>query len=209
MTRNQLHGKKFEDLIKAALFPGAADSARSVTARFDVEAKFDRVLGLPTSIKSGKGKHVSLSDARRFWEVDQDFRMIFGSYSQEPGYKKFAVIHEFLFTPAMLHALRGEIDLDDIAAFHHGLGLTNFPIGRHSDARVWALSEKRRLFARRSSIILNPKIDSKSQRRLQCSVPVSALVALCESAGRHVVHNREIGDLVLPFTLRSSAREFN
>jgi hypothetical protein len=118
-------------------------------------------------------------------------------------------VHEFFLTPATRRALRGDIEFHDIYEFHHGLSLTKFPLGQHHEARKWALAEKRTLTARESSIVLNPKIDSKSQRRLQCSVSVSALAALCEPDGRHIVHNREIGDLVLPISLRSSSREFN
>jgi hypothetical protein len=53
MTRNQLHGKKFEDLIKACgLFSGSADGGRSATASFDIEAKYDRAMSPPIELNS-------------------------------------------------------------------------------------------------------------------------------------------------------------
>lgn len=68
MTNNQLHGKRFEDFIKGCgLFPGSSDSGRSVTAGFDIEAKFDKIRGLPTSVKSSGSDGIGLSDARRFF----------------------------------------------------------------------------------------------------------------------------------------------
>jgi len=50
---NQMHGKSFENLIKAAngIFTfAAADRKRSPSERFDIAAPDDRALGIPTSI---------------------------------------------------------------------------------------------------------------------------------------------------------------
>ena len=100
MTKNQLHGKKFEDFIKGCgRFPGASDAERSVTASFDIEGRFDRELGLPTSIKATGNKGVGLSDARRFWSLNKPFRMIVGAYRQEVDQKVFSQVHEFILSP--------------------------------------------------------------------------------------------------------------
>ena len=209
MSRNQLHGKKFEDFIKACgLFPGASDSARSVNAGFDIEAGFDRELGLPTSIKTSGNDIVALSDARRFFALEVPFRMIVGRYDQIDKQKLFARIHEFILTPNELDALRGEVTIDQVKQFHDGLSLNHFPRGEHQPARAWAGARQAELASLKTSIVLNPKIDSKAQRRLQCSVPIRALIDVCSSAGGYRLHERSIGDFALPVIQNSARREF-
>jgi hypothetical protein len=207
MTNNQLHGKKFEDLIKSCgLFSGSADGGRSPTARFDIEAKYDKVLGLPTSIKSTGSNIVGLSDARSFFSISEKFRMLVGRYKQVGSQKHFHTVHEFILTPTTLAGLRGELTLEDVVDFHNGLLLTAFPAGSHVAARQWARQRKAAIANKVSMITLNPKIDSKSQRRLQCSLRLSELIELCEPYGRHSLHEGHIGDLVLPTAQISSAR---
>jgi hypothetical protein len=207
MTNNQLHGKKFEDLIKSCgLFSGSADGGRSPTARFDIEAKYDKILGLPTSIKSTGSNIVGLSDARNFFSISEKFRMLVGRYKQLGPHKQFHNVHEFILTPTTLAKLRGEVTLQDVVDFHNGLLLTAFPVGSHSAARQWARQRKAAMVDKPSMITLNPKIDSKSQRRLQCSLRLLELIELCAPEGHYHLHESSIGDLVLPVTQISSAR---
>lgn len=210
MTNNQLHGKKFEDFIKACgLFPGAADSGRSATATFDIEARFDKILGLPTSIKVSGNNGVALSDARRFFGINEAFRMIVGRYKQAEKQKIFAQIHEFIVTPQMMENLRGELNLSIVTKFHEGLLLGKFPNGQHKAARAWARDQKQALAHLNTQIILNPKIDSKSQRRLQCSVHLDHLIAACTEHGVYTLHAEAIGDFALPIIQNSKKRIFH
>jgi hypothetical protein len=210
MTRNQLHGKKFEDQIKGCgLFSGASDTGRSVTSGMDIEARFDKIHGLPTSIKTTGGNVVTLSDARRFWAIDYPFRMLVGSYRQMADVKQFDVVHEFLLAKGDLADLKGDVVAAEVERLHSGIGQRAFPLGMHREARVWMGGQKRALTNQNSKIILNAKIDSQSQRRLQCSVRLTDLVSLTEAEGTYVRHDQIIGDLLLPIRLRSSQREFN
>jgi hypothetical protein len=209
MTRNQLHGKKFEDFIKACgLFPGASDAGRGVTSGFDIEARFDRVRRLPTSVKASGNDSIALSDARRFFAIDFPFRMIVGRYRQQQQQKIFGQIHEFIVTEAALSALTGDLSLAMVTDFHNGLGLANFPKGQHVAARVWAAEQKILLSDLTTRIILNPKIDSKSQRRLQCSVRLMDLTETCQKLGEYILHSEAIGDYALPVIQNSARRTF-
>lgn len=221
MTRDQLHGKKFEDQIKGSgLFPGSADYGRSVNSKFDVEARFDRRHGLPTSIKSTGSGTVTLADARRFWEIDEPFRLLVGVYAQLPDRKSFHTVHEFIVHEPMWTPLRGRLAFADITEIHVGLGLAAFPRGRHIDARTWAADQLATLVERQGVVRLNPKIDSTAQRRLQCSVKLAGLISLAEQSPQfgpeggaalpnHVVHKEFVGDLGLPIVVRGDRREFN
>ena len=211
MINHQLHGKSFEDLIKACgLFRGSSDGGRLPSASFDIEARFDREHSLPTSIKTSKGIYVSLSDARRFWNIDTNFRMIVGSYKQvTTDRKRFDVIHEFLITPAILNNLRGEVSLNHVTLFHNGISLKRFSKDKYREARMWAKEQKNLLSSLSSKIILNPKIDSKMQRRLQCSISINDLINACTQQQRYINHTDHIGDYPLPLDIISTARTFN
>ncbi|MCY4186706.1 MAG: hypothetical protein OXD45_15515 [Rhodobacteraceae bacterium] len=68
-SKNQMHGKAFENHIKAAngIFSyAAADRKRSSGEKFDISGTDDTVRGIPTSIKSSNGDSIALSDARKF-----------------------------------------------------------------------------------------------------------------------------------------------
>lgn len=210
MTSNQLHGKKFEDFIKACgMFPGSSDSSRLVTAAFDIEARFDRSgLNLPTSIKSSGSDGIGLSDARRFFAINVPYRMIVGLYDQSQDQKISATIHEFIITAKVSSALRGSVTLQMVSDFHQGLLLDHFPRGQHLAARAWAKARKATISGLETKIVLNPKIDSKSQRRLQCSVYLKDLIASCKADGQYILHDKAIGDFALAVIQNSKRRTF-
>lgn len=209
MSQNQKHGKLFEDFIKGCgLFPGAADGGRSPVAGFDIEARFDRHDGLPTSIKVTGGRIVTLSDARRFFAVNAPLRIIVGHYQQIGDTKSFGEIHQFVLSVEGLKWLRGEISLAEVEAFHLGLMLNQFPIGMHVQARIWARQRKTELAKRVSRIKLDQKIGSDSQRRLQCSVRLADLIEAATFGGSHTLHTERIGDSLLPQRFASGLRQF-
>jgi len=210
MTRNQSHGKTFEDWIKACQrFRGAADGGRAQTVIFDIEAKYDRELGLPTSVKSAKSNIIGLSDARRIWEIDEPFRIIVGSYLQDGRFKRFHTVHEFLITLDILCFLRGDITATFVTDFHDGLHLDIFPVGKHKEASAWAKAHKKANKHLKSAITLNPKIDSEDQRRLQCSIHIKKLIAATEASGNYIRHTDIFGGIVMPLVFDSTSREFN
>ena len=209
MTRNQLHGKTFEDWIKACgRFPGSADAGRSPTAGFDIEPRFDRKMELPTSIKTTGNNIVGLSDARAFWAIDHDIRMIVGSYKQNPDRKTFATIHEFILSAEILLKLRGDISVAEVEALHQGISMANFPAGGHVGARIWAREQNACLKLRAGQVVLNPKIDSKRQRRVQCSIALIALIDVSIEGESYVCHRERMGDVALPYEQFSTRREF-
>ena len=215
MSINQLHGKKFEDTIKS-VFPGASDTKRSITAGFDIEAKFDKERGLPTLIKVTGNNIIGLADARSFWKIDDSIRLLVGHYSQDKDMKVFHTIYEFFLDKNLLENLKAEVPLNVIANFHDGLSLKNFPKGQYINARQWAQAEKTKIetLYPHCKITFNPKIDSKTQRRLQCSVKLKTLIEICankmleESVSTYIKHVENYKDIGLPLRLKSSKREF-
>lgn len=215
MTPHQLHGNRFADQIKGCgLFDRSSDASRRVDAEFDIEARFDRRHALPTSVKTTGSKIVTLSDARRFWRLNQPFRMLVGPYAQAINRKVFSRVEEFVIHGPIFADLKGELSIDDVTHLHDGIGLARFPRGQQAEARAWIADQLAAVANRRGKVILNPKIDSRGQRRLQCSVRLDDLIELAgrhpqyNNISNHQSHQECYGDLGLPLTLMSTRREF-
>lgn len=202
---NQLHGKKIEDLIKNT-FQGSADSFREITAKFDIEAKFDKERNLDTSIKASKSLIIEMADARRFFSNQEPFRLLVCRYKQTGKKKEFYEINEIFLTQEILTEIKGNIPYLEVEKFHNSL--KDFPIGKHKEARAFAQDRKKELLEKfKSSIILNPKIDSKNQRRLQCSLNLNEIYE--KHPNSYIIHKEDYKNLVLPISIISETRKFN
>lgn len=220
MSTNQLHGKTFEREVITTCFGVSEDEADnfSSTAVFDIPFGITTCLhptGDPVSIKTAavnaakRAAVVCLSDARRVWSWNHPLILVVGIYSQEGVKKIFHTVYEFHLQLSQKERglLYGELTLAEVTTFHETL--KTFGFGEHARARAWAKAEKRRLASKTGAIQLNPKIDSKMQRRLQCSVRLTLLVEACEQTERFT--KEETGTyrgLLLPFCVESSSRVF-
>lgn len=203
MSSNQLHGKTIENLLKSA-FPGSSDFGRSVHSFWDVESKFDKFLNLPTSIKTTCNNNIDLADARKFWLINEEYRLCVIKYNQFEDKKSVEFLYEFLIDLNCHKTLIGSIVYDDVVLFHNKL--LEFKYGRHLQAREFA-KQYGKLFENKSLIKLNPKIDSKYQRRLQCSITIDKLL-------NYSIYNKYSNedfyrDISLNISIKSSKRQFN
>ena len=156
MERN-VHGFKFEDQIKTEL---GITEEKSYTAKWDI--------GEDLSVKyiSDKGS-VDCGSIVRGLEAltNPPFRMILGRHKN----KKCTAVYELEFTEEICNALKGELTLKDVTDMDKFI--RTFPRGKHMEARAWVQERKFELentFTFKLSI--RPKIDSRSQRRIQWSI---------------------------------------
>lgn len=194
----QEHGKTFENMLKSC-FPGASDHGRSNTSEFDIEAKHDKDRHLPTNIKTTKGNTVCMADAGRIFKLKGGgFRLLVLQYEQVKNHKRPIAIHEFYPTEKEWEALKRKIKPAQVSQFHDAL--KTFKKGEHSQARAFAKKRREEIEAmakkgpsgeKLPGFRLNPKIDSKSQRRLQCSVQLSHLIAMIKD---QATYEREPGE---------------
>lgn len=218
MSNSQRHGKTFEREVIEKCF-GISPEAQ---AAVDPTAVFDIPLGVttckhpggePVSIKTAAMKAaldrvtVCLSDARRVWAWRGPLLLVVGVYSQQGPLKLFHTVYEFTFHLDELERLRlyGSITADEVRHFHETL--TTYERGKHRQARAWAKLRKTELAPRAGAIQLNPKIDSKTQRRLQCSARLPDLESACGQSQRFEAGSDYRG-LALPFQVESGEREF-
>ena len=209
MSENQGHGNDFEARIKLSggIFSPAA--ATRVVPSFDIAGEDDTEHGYPTSIKSTGSATIGLADARRFW-ISCDYapyRMIVGQYDQKETIKEFVKIHEFIIQEDHRRVFCGSVNYDEIRSFHEDISVSNFPEGQHEEARKRAQELKSSLEDRLGLVMLNRKIDSKRQRRLQCSVNLPEMID--ELKESYVLHTGSFGSLILPFPIPSGKRQRN
>lgn len=202
---NQLHGKTIEDRVKS-VYPGALEHKSSITAHFDIEGAFDHEYSLPTSVKTSKSDIIELADSRRFFANKESFRLLVFKYKQVSENKVINDVYEYLIDNKTLEKIKGNLNYETVENFHNDL--LSYKTGEHVIARKYAREHNKALKQRyNSGIILNPKIDSKNQRRLQCSVKLSTLNEIVpEESKKH--YNDNYKGLSLPILIESGPRKF-
>ena len=216
MAKDQSHGKQFENIVKASGFflHSTIDAGRSPIEMFDIERKFDNLLDYPTSVKTCNrptsvetyNGAVPLSDARNFWKSFDfaPYRLLVGLYNQTEHKKSFYEIHEFILVKKDRAIFFNDVSFEEIESFHNSIHV--FPRGKHAEARNFAQKLNSELKPKLGIINLNPKIDSKSQRRLQCS---AKLANMLRELPDPIIHTRRFGTLPLPIIFISSERAFS
>lgn len=206
MSHHQGHGEAVEALLAHALV--GQPVPRSGTNAWDVPAGLDWRRGLNTSIKTmgvrgarAEDATVAMSDARRTFSLECPFRMLIAPYRQLGAVKQVDEVFEIVVQAPEMAALYGQLTYEDVEDFHEGL--LGFGPGQHGAARDWARAQKDLLDGRQTGFVLNPKVDSKKQRRLQCSIRLGTLLSGVREAG---VHRGHFHGLPLPLVLQSTRR---
>ncbi len=168
----QAHGLLFEHWVCDTFFGGYRPDG--YTQKWDVPARANRLpdpalAGLPVNPKATRlGAPVGLGDALRQYDVDEPFLLVLGFWEQSgPGQKRFVKILAPRVEPAAWRALWGPVtraDLERLDAVVKDRSLSP------AEARRRAQSMKDRPPFSKAVFVLNPKIDEKGQRRLQCSL---------------------------------------
>jgi len=134
----------------------------------------ENLQGVPVSVKSAKyGSPIGLGDIIRQRSINRPFVMIAGFWKQRTEKEKwFEEIEAVLFTPETWESLWGDLTLDKIRPTDTCIKDLNIP---YAEARTIAKDWKKvHVAPSNSTIVVNPKIDSKKQRRIQCSLPFTA-----------------------------------
>lgn len=168
----QSHGLVFERWVIDTFF----DSYRpdGYTQKWDVPAEANRLpdpalAGIPVNPKAVKlGAPVGLGDALRQHDIDEPFLLVLGCWQQVSAKeKRFVKIIAVRVEPGTWRQLWGDISRADLERLDAVIKDRN---RTPAEARRAAQAMKSRPPYSGSVIVLNPKIDSKNQRRLQCSL---------------------------------------
>ena len=162
----QNHGVVFEQWIRDTFFDGYAPE--SYTQKWDIPAKANKKFGgIAVNPKATKYKGaVDMGDALRQFDIDEPFWLIIGYWQQEGDNKRFVNVVAERVEPTQWRKLWGDLERADLERLDAVIKKTP----DYQEARKLAQEIKREPKFKSSIITLNPKIDSKTQRRLQCSL---------------------------------------
>lgn len=173
MAEVQRHGFDFENWVKETFF---AKFDAKYTQKWDVPAEANHLPKipkefhhLPVSIKTCKfGSPIGFGDALRQYNNSEDFLLVVGFWKQAGNYKNFVAVEAAKITANDWKNLFSPLDASDLALLDSTI--KNFGL-HYSEVRKLAKELKGADKFKQAKIIFNPKIDSKTQRRLQCSLP--------------------------------------
>lgn len=173
MAEVQRHGFDFENWVKETFF---AEFNAAYTQKWDVPDEANCLAKipngfhhLPVSIKTCKfGSPIGFGDALRQYNNNENFLLIVGFWKQNGNYKNFVAVEGAKISATDWKNLFLPLEITDLVL----LDSTIKNVGLHySEVRKTAKELKSSDKFKQTKIILNPKIDSKTQRRLQCSLP--------------------------------------
>ncbi len=210
MTEVQKHGFQFEEWIKNYFFEPYKSN---YGAKWDVLETYNNksllpstFINIPVSIKSAKnGSPIGLGDAIRQYDIETDFLLIVGFWEQvTPQYKYFVSAEAQRINIQHWKKLWHPLKRQDLLFLDTTIKNLNI---HYLEVRKRAQEIKRNF--PEIKIVLNPKIDSKIQRRLQCSLPFK--VFWDEIIQKQPYQNLEASFLgkKIPNPFKSTSRTFN
>jgi len=203
----QQHGLLFERWVCDTFFAG--HRPRSYTQHWDIPAAANPHFGgVPVNPKAAKfGGPVDLGDALRQHRIDEPFILVVGFWQQVGDEKRFVNIVAPRITPEQWRRLWGPVTLADLQrldAVVKDRSLTP------AQARAAARAIKNAPPFTESIIVVNPKIDSGTQRRLQCSLRFDDVFRhLVPGGNREPQEQPALWGVPFPHALASAPRTFN
>lgn len=179
MSEVQQHGNAFEDL-KIRELTGLSKIEYDKLKPNGYTSSFDMVEGIivpfNVSIKTTGKKTVECADILKRM-MEQEYRMIVGCYTQQGGDKVFHTEYEFFITPDDYSKIWGSMTYENVKPFVEFV--KNIPHGKQGQKTT--LKErnvlKEQVQCKNSLMKINPKVDSKNQRRVQCSFKLDEMLS--------------------------------
>lgn len=202
----QQHGVVFEEWIREEFFDGY--EPESYTQKWDIPGEANlRFGGYPVNPKATKYKSaVGLGDALRQYDISEPFILLLGFWQQDGKVKRFVNITPVTIHPETWRMMWGPItraDLEKLDAL-----IKNRSID-YREVRRLAQEMKKQSPFKDALIVLNPKIGSTGQRRLQCSLRFDHVFELLAShADPAAVPNPMLWEVSFPGPVTSAVRSF-
>lgn len=202
----QHHGLVFEQWVRDTFFAGYRPP--NYTQKWDIPAAANTAHGgVPVNPKAAKyGTAVDLGDALRQFRIDEPFVLVIGFWRQAGDEKRFVNIVAPQIDPATWQKLWAPITLADLQrldAVIKDKSLTP------AQARAAARKIKNAPPFSEAIMVVNPKIDSKTQRRLQCSLRFADVFTHLAPHATSAAHDRPaLWDVEFPSQIPSPPRAF-
>ena len=161
------HGLVFERWVRDTFFGGYRSASH--TRQWDIPASANRHHGgIPVNLKVTRvGTAVDLGDALRQYEIDESFMLVIGFWQQAGAEQRFVNLVAPVVSQELWRKLWGPVTYADLRRLDT---LIKDPGPTVEEIRKRALQMKNSPPFTHAIIQVNPKIDDRGQRRLQCSV---------------------------------------
>ena len=164
-TQSQGHGYFWEDQIRSIFGLGPSGND---TSKHDISLVQEDI-----SVKTTGCKSVGMGDILRIWDLDTNKKqtLVIVRYKQFSGYKRVEEVIEINFTPQLRDYFFGSLTREELIQYVELI--KSIPKGRcsKSTSDLYKSMKKNLQKTKDMGIIINPKVDSKDQRRVQCSIP--------------------------------------
>ena len=174
----QAHGNYYEDL-KTKQITGLSKEEYDALKENGYTSGMDIMKGLMSaydySIKTSKGNTVDCGDILRRRQ-ETDYNLVVGCYSQVGENKVFHSEYTFYIRPEHEQKLWGRMNYNQLAEYVDYI--KNIPAGREAqqETKTERTVLKNCIEDKNALVKIHPKVDSKKQRRVQCSVKMSDLI---------------------------------
>ena len=174
----QAHGNYYEDL-KTRQITGLGKAEYDALKENGYTSGMDIMKGLMSpydySIKTSKGNTVDCGDILRRRQ-ETDYNLVVGCYSQVGDNKVFYSEYTFYIRPEHEQKLWGRMNYNQLAEYVDYI--KNIPAGKEAqqETKTERTVLKNCISDKNALMVIHPKVDSKKQRRVQCSVKINELI---------------------------------
>jgi len=171
-TQSQSHGLFWDSEIRQKVF--GLPECKNDTYKFDVACeknKFNPNENI--SIKTSGNENIDCGDILRFFDRDDDasITIILVRYQQMQTQKRIKEIIEINYCKELKYILFGSITRSELESYVQFIrGIPN-GIAVSETKNIYKLQKKNMQATHKMRINISPKVDSKNQRRVQCSIP--------------------------------------
>ena len=198
----QSHGNDYEDLVIKRLTGMSKKEYDALKGKGGYTSAMDLVEGLYVdrnySIKVTNGNRVDCGDILRRMN-EKEYDVIVGVWDQVGDRKIFHTEYRFHIKPEDYSKLWGSMTYEQVKEFDQYV--KSIPKTREGQQSTKAERTRRKseIACKDALMVIHPKVDSKSQRRVQCSFKIDEMIA----AGI------EYTEMPMNYTIKSSKRKFN
>lgn len=211
----QNHGIVFEDIVISSI-TGMSKEQYQTLLENSYTHSMDIVKGLHSdhdySIKVSKnGASVGCGDILRFMDhtLSKPFIMVVGVWRQKDQERKvYTDIYEFYFDPKHHQLLWSGLERNALEPFVAWVkAIPPYSQGLLQARKEWKI-RREQLYAQygKGLVRIDAKIDSKKQRRVQCSIKLAELIA---AGVEYKKYSSDYQGVYLPYEQKSSPRSFS
>ena len=171
-TQSQSHGLIYDNMIRVNVFKLPA--CKNDTKKYDVSCSeniFDKEENI--SIKTSGSKNIDCGDILRFYDLEEGKKVtiILVRYTQNGNNKKIQEIIEINYNEKLREILFGTIPRSFLEGFVNYVKA--IPRGQitKEQKNIYLKCKNKAQKEFNMRINISPKVDSKNQRRVQCSIP--------------------------------------